>query len=234
MKLVQSVAQEYGRQYPFCENYIMLDVNGQMPTRDHERAWWAQDLHLVAGIDEVGRGPLAGPVVAGAVILPREGATPWIAALRDSKLLPFHRREQLAACIRAGAIAYAVGAVPASRIDEVGIARAAREAMRSAVSRLIPAPQALLIDAFLLPEVTLPQLPVVHGDALSSAVAAASIIAKVVRDRAMVGFHTRYPGYGFDHNRGYGTREHLEALQRLGPSPIHRRSFAPVRGGAAV
>ena len=199
----------------------------------HERAWQRRGFRLVAGVDEVGRGPLAGPVVAGAVILPA-GDPPWLDALRDSKQLGRARRELLAALIREEALAYGLGVVPAQRIDAIGIAPASREAMRRAVDRLRPAAGALLLDAFALPEVDLPQQAIVRGDACCSAIAAASIVAKVARDRLMARLDQRFPGYGFFHNQGYGTAEHLSALWRLGPCTIHRFTFAPVRRAASL
>ncbi len=183
---------------------------------------------MVAGIDEVGRGPLAGPVVAGAVILPPYDPA-WLDCLRDSKQLTAVRREVLALFIKAEALSVGIGVVSAGRIDELGIAPASREAMRLAVAQLLPMPDALLLDAFALPESALPQQAIIRGDASCSAIAAASIVAKVARDRMMEVLDRRHPGYGFCHNRGYGTAEHLEALRRLGPSPIHRYSFAPLR-----
>lgn len=200
--------------------------------RSVERLWQAKGYARVAGVDEVGRGPLAGPVLAAALILPDDDPL-WLPELRDSKLLTPARRAVLAARLRLEGFAYGVGAVSARTIDRMGIAPASREAMRLAVLGLNPAPQALLLDAFALPEVDLPQEPIVHGDAICSAIAAASIVAKVARDRLMERLDRRYPGYGFARNRGYATAEHLEALCRLGPSPIHRYTFAPVRRAAA-
>ncbi|MHB8575126.1 MAG: ribonuclease HII [Dehalococcoidia bacterium] len=201
----------------------------QAPTRELERAWYGRGARLVAGLDEVGRGPLAGPVVAGAVILHPRLDFNWIALLRDSNQLPEKRRDHLAERIHSEALATGIGVVSAQRIDEIGIAPASREAMTLALATLAYRPDALLLDAFPLPEVNLPQEAVIHGDATCSAIAAASIIAKVARDRMMLELEPTYPGYGFAHNRGYGTPEHLAALDQLGVCPIHRRSFAPVR-----
>lgn len=198
------------------------------PDRERERDWQALGYALVAGIDEVGRGPLAGPVLAAAVILPADDH-PWLSCLRDSKELSAVRREALATAIRAGAVAWGLGRVEAERIDAIGIAPAAAEAMRLAVRALAQPPAALLIDAFFLNGVCLPQEAVIRGDARCSAIAAASIVAKVARDRLMRAYEEQYPGYGFVRNQGYGTAAHLAALARLGPSPIHRRSFAPLR-----
>ncbi len=200
-----------------------------VPTRELERAWQVRGCRLVAGVDEVGRGPLAGPVAAGAVILPPTWDPPWLGELRDSKQLSAPRREALAERIRTEALAFGVGVIQARRIDEVGIAMAAREAMCAALAMLSRTPEALLLDAFRLPEAELPQEAIIGGDARCSCIAAASIVAKVARDRIMAGIDRRFSGYGFARNRGYGTAEHLTALRRLGPSPIHRRSFAPVR-----
>jgi ribonuclease HII len=198
------------------------------PDRAAEREWQALGFRLIAGIDEVGRGPLAGPVVAAAVVLPcRDPA--WLGELRDSKELTASERELLAGLIRREALAYGIGAVSAQRIDAIGIAPAAREAMRRALARLAVTPEALLLDAFHLDGVPQPQEAIIRGDSRCSAIAAASIVAKVARDAMMDALDRRFPGYGFARNRGYGTAEHLAALERLGPSPIHRRSFAPLR-----
>ncbi|MGA2286070.1 MAG: ribonuclease HII [Dehalococcoidia bacterium] len=199
------------------------------PTFDYERPLWKQGLRLVAGVDEVGRGPLAGPVVAAAVILPPGARFPWLADVRDSKLLSAARREELAEKIRAGALAVGIGAVVPERIDALGIAPASRLAMAEALSGLTPPAEYALIDAFMLPEVRVPQSAIIDGDALSFSIAAASIVAKVHRDRIMLLYDALYPEYGFCHHKGYSTAEHLEALVRHGPCPIHRRSFAPVR-----
>src|SRR5579871_605582 len=180
-----------------------------VPTREHERAWQSRGFRMVAGIDEVGRGPLAGPVVAGAVILKPDRDPEWLGRLRDSKQLTESRRNELSEQIRRGAFAVGIGVISAARIEEIGIAPAAREAMRIAVRNLGYRPHALLLDAFPLPEVDLPQLAVIKGDACCSAIAAASIVAKVARDEIMLLNDVRYPGYGFARNRGYGTAEHL-------------------------
>lgn len=201
---------------------------GLAPDRAIEHEWQALGFRLVAGVDEVGRGPLAGPVVAAAVILPHRDPG-WLCELRDSKQLSPAQRERLAARIRCEAPAVGVGVVSARRIDAIGIAPAAREAMRRALARLAVTPDALLLDAFHLDGVPQPQEAIVRGDSRCSAIAAASIVAKVARDAMMDRLDRRFPGYAFARNRGYGTAEHLAALERLGPSPIHRRSFAPLR-----
>ena len=199
------------------------------PTFEHERTLWMQGLRLIAGVDEVGRGPLAGPVVAAAVILPPRCRFAWLAEVRDSKMLPAPKREQLAEKIRARALAVGVGVVPPERIDALGIAPASRMAMAEALSALTPVPQYALIDAFTLPEIDIPHHGITDGDALSLSIAAASIVAKVHRDHIMVMYDALYPEYGFAHHKGYSTSEHLQALARHGPCRIHRRSFAPVR-----
>jgi len=200
-----------------------------VPTLVQEKLCWAQGYRLVAGIDEVGRGALAGPVAAGAVILPSAIDAVCLDGVRDSKLLTPKRRETLSADIRRVALGISVGFVPPQVIDRLGIGRATRLAMKLTVAQLLPPPDALLIDYFRLPEVPLPQTGVVDGDRCCLSIASASIIAKVARDRLMVRFDRVYPGYGLARSKGYGTAEHLECLHRLGLSPIHRRSFKPVR-----
>ena len=174
------------------------------------------------GIDEAGRGPLAGPVVAGAVILPR-GCE--ILHLNDSKKLSVARREELYDEIMEKAVSVGVGMASPARIDEINILQATYEAMRQAVDSLSTEPELLLNDAVTIPEMTIPQVPIIKGDAKSVSIAAASIIAKVTRDRLMIQYDDILPGYGFAQNKGYGSKEHIEALKSLGPTPIHRHSF---------
>lgn len=176
----------------------------------------------ICGIDEAGRGPLAGPVVAGAVILPKDCE---ILGVNDSKKLSAKKRELLYDEIMEKAVAASVGIVSPRRIDEINILQATYEAMRKAVAGLGTEPDILLNDAVTIPEIVIPQIPIVKGDAKSVSIAAASIIAKVTRDRIMVEYESRFPGYGFASNKGYGSAEHIEALRRLGPTPIHRNSF---------
>lgn len=176
----------------------------------------------LCGIDEAGRGPLAGPVVAGAVILPENCE---ILGINDSKKLTAKKREVLYDEIMEKAVAVSTGIVSPQRIDEINILQATYEAMREAVAGLGTEPDLLLNDAVTIPEVIIPQVPIVKGDAKSVSIAAASIIAKVTRDRIMVEYENRFPGYGFASNKGYGSVEHIEALRRLGPTPIHRNSF---------
>lgn len=198
------------------------------PTLSEEiRAWRAGYRH-VAGLDEVGRGPMAGPLVAAAVILDPQFAQPWWSELRDSKLMRARDRERLARRLRDYA-SCGLGCASHEEVDALGLVPATRQAMLRALAALAHRPDCLLIDALLLPEVKLEQRALVHGDALSASIAAASIVAKVERDRLMDEHDGAYPVYGFAHNRGYCTQGHLRALAEHGPCPLHRRSFAPVR-----
>lgn len=180
------------------------------------------DFQYICGIDEVGRGPLAGPVVAGAVILPKDCD---ILYLNDSKKLSEKMREALYDEIMEKAVATGIGIVGPGRIDEINILQATYEAMRYAVAELAQQPEVLLVDAVKIPELDLLQVPIVKGDAKSMSIAAASIIAKVTRDRMMVMYDELYPQYGFAEHKGYGSRKHYDALHAYGVSPIHRRSF---------
>ncbi len=193
-------------------------------TLQYEKKAWQAGAHLVAGVDEVGRGSLFGPVVAAAVIL---DPAYRIRGLRDSKLLLPERRETLAERIRQHAIAWAIAAVDAARIDQINIYQASRVAMREAVLGLQPTPDHLLVDAIRL-DCALPQNPIIHGDALSASIAAASILAKVERDRMISEWDPIFPVYGLASNKGYSTPYHLAALREHGPCPLHRQSFAPV------
>lgn len=176
----------------------------------------------VCGIDEVGRGPLAGPVVAGAVILPTDCE---ILYLNDSKKLSEKKRELLYDEIMEKAVATGIGVISPARIDEINILQATYEAMRMAISNLKVQPSVLLNDAVTIPLVEIPQVPIIKGDAKSVSIAAASIIAKVTRDHMMVEYEEIYPGYSFASNKGYGSAQHIAALKELGPTPIHRRTF---------
>ncbi|MEX0800312.1 MAG: ribonuclease HII [Dehalococcoidia bacterium] len=208
------------------------------PNFDEERTLWRQGYHLVAGLDEVGRGPLAGPVAAAAVILSPDADFRWLYHVRDSKELAPSDRQELAAYIYADALAVGIGFVSHTTIDRIGIAEATRQAMLRAISEMRSRPDHLLIDAISIPACSLPQIGIIDGDARCITIAAASIVAKVARDRYMKRTARRFRGYGFARNKGYATRQHLEALRRLGPCDLHRRSFAPVRDmlatGAAV
>ena len=200
-----------------------------LPSFVEEKLLEAQGYRRVAGIDEVGRGPLAGPVVAAAVILPRDIDAPWLNLVRDSKQLTPSRREFLFHHIHEVAVGIGIGMAGSEVIDSQGIIKATRLVMKLAIDQLQPPPESLLIDYMSLPEVKLPQKKIPKGDSRCFSIACASIIAKVTRDRLMVELDETYPGYRFAVHKGYGTREHLTCLRRLGPSPIHRRSFKPVK-----
>ena len=201
----------------------------QAPTYDEERFFLAQGYSLVGGMDEVGRGPLAGPVVAGLAILPSDPKGEWVSLIRDSKQLTALQREEAAAELYKSALALEVGVCSSVEVDALGIVGATQLAMRRALRSAALLPQYLLLDAFPLPDVDIPQKAIIKGDAKCLSIAAASIVAKVARDRLMCLEEEAHPGYGFARHKGYGTREHMRNLQLLGPCPIHRRSFAPVR-----
>ena len=181
-----------------------------------------KEYSYICGIDEVGRGPLAGPVVAGAVILPKNCD---ILYLNDSKQLSEKKREELYEVIMEKAVAAGLGFVSPERIDEINILQATYEAMRQAIDKLEYRPDLLLNDAVTIPGVAIKQVPIIKGDAKSISIAAASIIAKVTRDRLMAEYDQVYPEYGFASNKGYGAKAHIEAIKKYGPTPIHRRSF---------
>jgi ribonuclease HII len=204
-------------------------VLSRFPNHDEEDKLKSQGYELIAGIDEVGRGALAGPVVAGAVILPHPASLPWFELVRDSKELNFRKRESLFDLINKEAIAVGIGIVPPQVIDSVNILKATRMAMIQAVEKLPVQPSFLLIDRLGLSQCPIPQRGITRGDKVCLSIACASIIAKVTRDRMMEEFDQTYPGYGFAQHKGYGTGSHLSCLQKLGPSPIHRLYFAPVR-----
>lgn len=188
--------------------------------REYERQY--PDAAYICGIDEVGRGPLAGPVVAGAVILPKDCEILYI---NDSKKLSAAKREQLYDVIMEQAIAVGLGEASPQRIDEINILQATYEAMREAIKNLGIVPDILLNDAVTIPQVEIKQVPIIKGDAKSISIGAASIIAKVTRDRMMVKYDSIYPGYAFAENKGYGSAAHIAALKELGPTPIHRQTF---------
>jgi len=189
-----------------------------------------QGYCFIAGLDEAGRGCLAGPVVAAAVILPlADDHVVYFAGVRDSKQLAPHVREHLYQVIMQHAVAVGVGIGPVELIEERNILQATKYAMRCALAQLSTPPQALLLDALLLPDILLPQRAIIKGDCSCLSIASASIIAKVTRDRLMVQLHEQYPTYGFAQHKGYGTEAHLAALREYGVTPIHRRTFAPVR-----
>lgn len=193
-------------------------------TLKYEKLAWETGAQFIAGVDEVGRGSLFGPVVAAAVILDRGYR---IRGLRDSKLLPAEKREVLAERIKEHAVCWAVAAIDAARIDQINIYQASRVAMRDAVMQLQPIPDHLLIDAVKI-DCEIQQKAIIHGDALSASIAAASILAKVERDKMVSEWDSVFPLYGLASNKGYSTARHLAALREHGPSPLHRQSFAPV------
>ncbi len=201
----------------------------QSPNFDHENELKSQGYELIAGIDEVGRGALAGPVVAGAVILPHPANLSWLELVRDSKELNAKKRESLFDLINNEAVAVGIGIVPSQVIDSVNILKATKLAMMQAVEKLPRQPGFLLIDRVSLSQCPIPQRGITRGDKSCLSIACASIVAKVTRDRMMEELDGLYPGYGFAWHKGYGTREHISCLQKLGPSPIHRLYFAPVR-----
>ena len=213
---VQALIRRSEKQRETLEKETARIYQLQQYERDYENEG------LICGIDEVGRGPLAGPVVAGAVILPKNCE---ILYLNDSKQLSAEKREQLYDVILEHAVAVGIGIVIPQRIDEINILQATYEAMRQAIEKLNPQPAVLLNDAVRIPQVAIQQVPIIKGDAKSVSIAAASIVAKVTRDRMMEQYEEVFPGYGFARNKGYGSKEHIEALQTMGPTAIHRRSF---------
>jgi ribonuclease HII len=203
-------------------------VNRQKPSFKEESAIREQGYSLIAGIDEVGRGALMGPVMAAAVVLPVNVKGRWKSRVRDSKQLSPKEREYLFPFICEAAVAYGIGSSTNDEIDSMGIAKATRVAMLKAVKQLNPQPHFLLIDWVRLTESYIPQKSITHGDMLCFSIACASIIAKVTRDRLVTGMDKDYPGYHLAEHKGYGTEEHLACLQQKGPCALHRRSFSPV------
>lgn len=191
-----------------------------------EKQLYQEGYTYIAGIDEVGRGPLAGPVVAAAVILPLDFYLPGV---NDSKALSEKKRQRLSVQIKESALSWAIGIVSPAVIDRDNILNATYEAMRIAGKALLPKPEFLLIDAVKIPDININQLAIIKGDALSISIACASIIAKTERDEIMKGYDLLYPHYGFARHKGYATREHLLALEEYGPCPIHRHSFEPIK-----
>lgn len=211
-KLVESAQKKLDKYYAELERIELLKKY------ERENSQYA----YICGIDEVGRGPLAGPVVAGAVILPKDCDILYI---NDSKKLSAAKREELFDEIMEKAISVGIGMASPQRIDEINILQATYEAMREAISKLNPQPDCLLNDAVTIPGVTIHQVPIIKGDAKSISIGAASIVAKVTRDRLMEEYDAIFPGYGFASNKGYGSAEHIAALKEIGSSPIHRASF---------
>jgi ribonuclease HII len=211
-KLVETARRRYQR--------LQDEIARTERIKQYEKEY--NEYTYICGIDEVGRGPFAGPVVAGAVILPKDCDILYI---NDSKKLSAAKREELYEVIMERAVAIGIGMVGPEEIDRINILQATYEAMRQAIGKLDPQPQLLLNDAVTIPGVSLPQVPIVKGDAKSISIGAASIIAKVTRDRLMVEYDKEYPEYGFAANKGYGSAAHIAALQKYGPTPIHRRTF---------
>lgn len=201
---------------------------------EFERALWARGMMHVAGVDEAGRGPLAGPVVAAAVVFPAEwlraGLPVELNGLNDSKQLTVDQREVFFATLKSlPGILFAIAQTDAPQIDELNILRATHRAMNAALTQLNPPPDHVLVDGWHVPSLRFPQTPIVKGDARSYSIAAASVLAKVTRDRLMAEYDRQWPAYGFAEHKGYGTAQHLAALTEQGPCPIHRRSFAPLK-----
>lgn len=192
----------------------------------HENHFWSKGYAAIAGIDEVGRGPLCGPVVAAAVVF---APGTRLDGLDDSKKLSARVRERLDTLIRRDCLAKGIGLASPAEIDAINILEATRLAMMRAIRQLSPSPDLLLIDAVALPEPAIPYRSIIRGDSLVASISAASIVAKVARDRLMASWHRRFPCYGLDRNKGYGTREHLAAIRQFGPCPLHRRTFRGVR-----
>jgi ribonuclease HII len=209
-----------------------MAIGGRLrPSLDEERSALARGCGVVAGVDEVGRGAWAGPVAAAAVALPIDSLheCAWLGEVADSKVLTAARRERLASLIESIAVSVGFGLASPTEIDAIGIAPATRLAMMRALAQLTPAPDMVLVDYLRLPDLTIPQKGIVHGDALCVSIAASSIVAKVRRDALMQELEATHPGYGLGQHKGYGTVLHREALARLGPSPIHRMSYVPLR-----
>lgn len=213
---VQKLLEKYRKQ----KEKLLAEKERLAKMRQYEEKY--ADHAFICGIDEVGRGPLAGPVVAGAVILPKECEILYI---NDSKKLSAAKRDELYDEIMDKAVAVGLGMASPVRIDEINILQATYEAMRMAISNLSVQPDLLLNDAVTIPEIEIMQIPIIKGDAKSVSIAAASILAKVTRDRLMVEYEKVFPGYDFASNKGYGTKAHIEGLKKLGPTPIHRMSF---------
>lgn len=217
-KSVQTVIEQYQKKY----NSYLSEISRLDEISSYEKKYYKSGVEFIAGIDEVGRGPLAGPVVASAVILPKDCK---IIGINDSKKLSEKKRQELFYEIKDKAIAIGVGVVSNIVIDEINILQATYEAMRVAISKLEVVPNQLLVDAVTIPDVNIPQEGIIKGDAKSISIAAASIIAKVTRDEMMKKYAEVYDGYFFEKNKGYGSKEHIEAIKNIGLCPIHRKSF---------
>lgn len=225
-------AKHFSQRWLRWADVFLTLIVALMPTLEFEQKMgWQLQSWLIAGTDEAGRGALAGPVVAAAVILPLDQPQKLqkLADVNDSKQLSARQREELFGVIMENVLSYGVGEVPAQTIDQIGILPATYQAMHIAIAQLCPSPTGLLLDGNLrLPSYHLPQQPIIRGDSHSLTIAAASILAKVSRDLLMVQLHEQYPQYGFAQHKGYGTRQHKAALQRYGATPYHRHTFAPI------
>jgi ribonuclease HII len=218
--------RQLGKRYQFQQKREKAELERLDRMWKYEKQLWQEGHNLIAGVDEAGRGPLAGPVVAAAVILPQDFD---VTGLNDSKQVSVVDRNILRNRIEKTAIGVGVGIVDVAYIDQYNILQATFQAMRIAISQLTVQPDKLLLDAVKLSDVTISQKSLIKGDSLSHSIAAASIIAKTIRDEWMMEIHKKYPQYGFDQHMGYGVPAHLKMLKKYGPSPIHRRSFSPVR-----
>lgn len=214
MKLVQKYERKLQKHQDLIDKFKRMNR--------YERELGLEGYQCIAGIDEVGRGPLAGPVVSAVVILPKDEV---ILGLDDSKKLSEKKREELYEIILEKAIDYSIGIVDVATIDSINILQATYESMRQALSKLKEQPDGLLVDAVTIPEVTISQLPIIGGDGKSNSIAAASIVAKVTRDRMMKDYDELFPEYKFASNKGYGSTDHVKALKEIGPCPLHRRTF---------
>jgi ribonuclease HII len=212
-----------------AEGSLRSNAKSEPPNLVEENKLTSQGYQLIAGIDEVGRGALAGPVVAGAVILPESVNCERLAGVRDSKELTPGRRELLYNLIIDESFAFAIGIISSQLIDFINILNATRLAMLQAIDKLSCTPDFVLVDGMTIPELDIPQKGIIKGDKLSLSIACASIVAKVTRDRMMVQLNDSYPSYGLSRHKGYGTKYHLDCLSKYGPSPIHRFTFAPVK-----
>lgn len=225
-KGVQSAFERWTRR----QEKQQVRLNHFMSLQEFEMACFEQGFSKIAGVDEVGRGPLAGPVVAGAVILKQEAFRPesGLVGLNDSKQLSKEERVKFVDLIKANALSYGIGMASSTEIDEINIYQATKLAMKRALDKLQPGPDHVFIDALDLP-LEIPQTPIIKGDARSLTIAAASVLAKEYRDNLMAQFDVQYPGYDFSSHAGYATKAHLEAVEKLGPCPEHRLTFAPFK-----
>lgn len=200
-----------------------------IPDFTQEDSLFQQGYSMVAGLDEVGRGTLAGPVVAGLAIFEHKPYDDWVGMIRDSKQMSPSQREYVIPYLESAALALEIGVSSSIEVDNLGIVSATRLAMKRAINSLTFLPQYLLLDAFPLPDISIPQKAIIRGDSICFSIASASIVAKVRRDKMMEEYDILYPGYGFVSNKGYGTRQHMDGLKELGPSPIHRKTFSPLK-----